>query len=104
MSQLTLFPTTDERPPTLRERFEQFHADNPQVYDGLRELALRARRRGHERYGIKGLFEILRWQHAMETTDEEFKLNNDFTAFYARLLMDREFELDGFFETREQKC
>ena len=30
-----------------------------------------------------------------------FKLNNNFTAHYARLLMAQEPDLEGFFETRE---
>jgi hypothetical protein len=33
-------------------------------------------------------------------SDEEFKLNNNHTRFYSRLLMEMEPELVGFFEVR----
>ncbi len=90
---------------TLEERFEEFHRKNPHVYQALRRLALDMRARGRKRYGMKGLFEILRWSYAMRTEDpdSEFKLNNVYTAFYARLLMQQEPALRGFFELREQR-
>jgi len=101
--QPTLFPLTDDPNLSLAERFSAFHEANPHVYSGLRDLALQLKRRGRERYGLKGLFEILRWRHALETTDADFKLNNSYTSLYARLLMANEPELDGFFEVRERK-
>jgi len=102
--QLELFATRDPGVPRtapIAERFRAFHGANPHVYRALRNLALEARRRGRQRYGMKGLFEVLRWHYALETTDVEFKLNNNFTAHYARMLMAREPEPQGFFETRE---
>ena len=88
---------------TLDQQFEQFHAANPHVYHQLRALALDAAHRG-QRLGIAMLFEVLRWQYAMNTNDQasEFKLNNNYRAFYARLLMEREPELQDYFETRTQ--
>jgi hypothetical protein len=65
-------------------------------------MALEMRRRGHRQYGIKALFEVLRFNHAMRTEGDIFKLNNNYTALYARLLMDNEPELDDFFETRRR--
>ena len=88
---------------TLEEQFAAFHSANPHVYQALRRLAVQMVRRGHRRIGIKMLFEVLRWQYAMQTIDDsDFKLNNSYTSFYARLLMEREPELAGYFETRTQ--
>jgi hypothetical protein len=88
---------------TLDQQFETFHAENPHVYEHLRTLALNAKRKGLT-VGIAMLFEVLRWQYLMTTTDvaSEFKLNNNYRAFYARLLMEREPELQDYFETRTQ--
>ena len=88
---------------TLEQRFEAFHTANPHVYARLRSLALDAARQGRE-VGIKMLFEVLRWQAVMSTNDpsSEFKLNNGYTSFYARRLMECEPELKDFFETRTQ--
>jgi len=98
-SQLLLFPTDSKLTPA--ERFEAFHEAHPEVYAELRALALRLRTAGVKRYGMKSLWEVLRWHRALEKTEER-KLNNDYTAYYARLLMANEPELEGFFETREQ--
>jgi hypothetical protein len=102
------FPVVDEPtghvgPPdgmTIEQAFEKFHAANPQIY---RELVARARRAhdaGARRIGIGMLFEILRWRHILRTGGDEFKLNNNYRSYYARLIMLREPDLEGIFETR----
>lgn len=99
--ELTPTRQPDELPATLEERFQAFHELNPHVYRHLRRLALDLARRDR-RMGIGGLFEVLRWQYAIVTTGDPFRLNNNYRAFYARLLMDSEPELEGFFDTRRQ--
>ena len=89
--------------PKLVQAFMEFHADNPQVYSELRRLSLELLGKSRQHYGIGGLFEVLRWQHAMSTSDTEFKLNNNHRAFYARLLMHNEPTLKGFFELRRSQ-
>lgn len=89
------------REETIQQRFERFHAMNPFVYDSLRALALQMVRAGVKKYGVKGLFETLRWHYTLSTQGEPFKLSNDLTSRYARLLMEREPALEGFFELRE---
>jgi len=79
---------------------QKFHADNPHVYSELVSLARQLRGLGHERYSIKGLWEVLRHRRAMQTNASDFKLNNNYTAHYARWIMDREPDLSGFFATR----
>jgi hypothetical protein len=86
---------------TLPERFEDFHEANPHVYDALRGLAMELVAHGRRRGAIAQLFEVLRWQYAISTVgDDDFMLNNDYRAFYARLLMSREPALWEFFELR----
>lgn len=80
--------------------FSIFHAENPQVYVRLRELALAQIEAGASHGGIAQLFEVLRYEASLETSGEAFKLNNSHRAHYARLLMRNEPRLRGFFETR----
>jgi len=89
---------------TIQEKFEAFHAANPHVFDAIVGLAFEARSMGVQSYGMKGIFEELRWRYAMQTRGDVFKLNNIFTSRYARLVMDTVPELDGFFEVRELKA
>jgi hypothetical protein len=94
-------PTSSEE--IRRRRFTEFHRLNPHVYAALRELALKASRAG-KRVGMRCLWERLRWQLEVETVREEGepKLNDHLAPYYARLLMSRELELAGFFETRSR--
>ncbi|MFA6917207.1 MAG: hypothetical protein WC222_12505 [Parachlamydiales bacterium] len=84
----------------LNRRFAEFHLANPQVYTELVALAREASRRGRKRIGIKMIYEVVRWNRFIQTTDDSFKLNNDYHSRYARLIMQREVDLAGIFETR----
>lgn len=81
----------------------KFHADNPGVYTWLYQSAMQLKANGHKKWGMKSLIEVLRWQHAMQTTDTMFKINNNHAPYYARYLMDMEPRLEGFFNTRKVK-
>ncbi len=87
----------------IEARFHNFHHDNPHVYVELVRLARQARARGHLKIGIKMLWEVMRWNFKMQTTDttSDFKLSNDYHSRYARLIMKQEKDLDGLFELRE---
>ena len=88
---------------TIDEQFANFHKMNPHVYEVIKMLALRTKRAGRNQYGIAGLFEVLRWTHTIETHGDDFKLNNNYRALYARLLMKNEPELNGFFKLRKRQ-
>lgn len=87
---------------SIAERFERFHAANPHVYTTLVAMARRLKRHGCHRVGMKMLFERLRWEWFEQTAGDTYKLNNNYTAYYARRIMRRERDLAGFFETRER--
>jgi hypothetical protein len=67
----------------IEEAFWPFHRENPRVWNTLIALARSLKRRGRQHYGIGALFEVIRFHCALETTDIEFKLNNDHRALYA---------------------
>ena len=95
--QLNFFRSTPEA------RFDDFHRLNPHVYSDLRDLCHQVRRAGVARFGIRTVWERLRWKARFETTRpaSDYRLNDHYTPFYARLLM-QEPELAGLFETRER--
>ena len=102
-TQLDLF-STDEIPTsavTPAERFWQFHQQNPRVYVELKQLALELVEHGRTHIGIAMIYEVLRWQVALRTKGDPYRLNNDYRAYYARLLMERNPEWEGLFELRE---
>lgn len=85
----------------LDQRFWEFHESKPEVYQALAEMALAAVRQGKKKVGAKALFERVRWELWLASSnDDEYQLNNNHTSRYARLLMARVPELRGVFELR----
>lgn len=86
---------------SIEENFWAFHRANPRVYGALVRLAREARSSGAGKLGMKSLFEVLRWERGVSTRDwSGFKLNNNYTSYYARLIMHNEPDLRGVFEIR----
>lgn len=92
-----------DTPPTIDERFSAFHAANPHIYAKLVELTREAHAAGHERFGIRTIWEVLRWKLMVRTNRpaDDFKLNDHYTSRYVRLIQAQEPDLATMFETRE---
>ena len=87
----------------IEREFWEFHNKHPEVYHQLTRLARQWRANGRAKLGIATIYEVLRWNsHVNQERDGGFKLNNNHKALYARLIMEREPDLDGVFETRER--
>ena len=88
---------------TLEEQFEIFHDANPHVYRAILALCRKATIRGLAKWSIRGIFEILRWESGLETAGNAWKLNNNFAALYARMVMRHHWEYRKFFEIRKMR-
>ena len=86
---------------TIEQAFWDFHTHNPHVYRELVRLTKELVDSGSTKIGIKMLFEVLRWQHALKTHGEDFQLNNNYHSYYSRLIMTRNPKYAGIFETRQ---
>lgn len=93
-------PPTQRKWLSNREKFEQFHAQNPEVYRQIVREARKLKAAGWRHFGIAAIFEALRYRAALRTANDSFKLNNNFRSFYARLIMREYPDLDGFFRVR----
>lgn len=89
---------------TIQDRFESFHALNPWVYRALVAITEDWLSRGSTRIGMKMLTEVLRWQYGRATRGDEFRINNNFTSRYVRLLIGEHPEYADVFETRELRA
>jgi len=106
-NQTNLFPGTVMEPDytkgmPLLERFKLFHETNPHVYTELERRAWALVGAGVGRIGIAMMFESMRYDYAIQTQGDPYKLNNSFRAFYARLLRDEGPELRSLIEVRFQ--
>ena len=67
-----------------KDAFEKFDKDNPQVWKLFVQLVIKHINAGHKRGSVEFIFNIMRWEHDMETTDPFYKINNNHKPFYAR--------------------
>jgi len=89
---------------TLTNRFNQFHNDNPQVYEMFKKFTFMAIRRGHKRLSAWMIANRIRWETSIETISvEDYKISNDYIALYARKFMSDHPEYNGFFKIKEMK-
>jgi hypothetical protein len=88
---------------TREERFYKFHEENPHVYVELVRRATALVSRGLPNFGVRLLWESMRFDFMISTTKgrDDFKLNDHAAPFYARLIMIREPHLADVFELRE---
>lgn len=85
--------------------FRRYHAANPDVYRRLESAALAWAASSPNRVGVKRLAEDLRYQpiEIASKPHAPFKINNNHTALYARLLIHRHPELKPVIELRVRK-
>lgn len=86
---------------TIERQFWEFHQANPRVYRKIVNLCREVKGAGHSHFSMDCVFHRLRWYMTVEVKSKEpFKLNNNFTSFYARLVARQEPDLVEFFEFR----
>jgi len=92
---------TPARPATVAERFEAFISDNPRVPEEMIRIADEwIARTGSRKLGVNALVEQVRWHVAISTSDPDFKINNVFAPFLARLIAATRPDLADCFEYR----
>lgn len=86
---------------TPEENFNRWHPANPTVYELFKKFTFEAIEAGWKNLGAKLIIERIRWETNVMTKGDRFKINTDFTAYYARLFMKDHPQYDGFFRTRK---
>tara|TARA_S200000501_G_C20379233_1_gene549739 strand:+ start:156 stop:449 length:294 start_codon:yes stop_codon:yes gene_type:complete len=87
----------------LKRKWWQWHKQNPHIYQAFEEYSLYAISRGKQKLSAWLIINRLRWDTEVETTGGEFKISNDFIAYYARLFMALNPEYEGFFNVKKMK-
>ena len=88
----------------INQQAEAFSAAHPEVVRLFVRFTKETIERGFAHYSCKAIFERIRWETDQADTDgrSTFKLNNNYTAWYARKFMERYPEHAGFFRTRDR--
>lgn len=96
-------PTLFDRPAAPKTAFEIFDSENPQVWKLFVKFAFDVIKAGHDRFSADSILHRIRRATSVETTDSHYKINNNYSADYARKFMKQFPEYKDFFETRVRK-
>lgn len=79
-------------------------SERPEVYREFERFTLQAIAAGATRVGAKAVWERMRWERMVTTGGDEWKLNNNLTAYAAREFQRRHPHHAGVFETRGRRA
>ena len=74
----------------MEVKFLNFHNENKEVYELYKKYALELIESGRNKIGSKMIVERIRWETIIRTKGDIYKINNNYTCYYARLFI-REF-------------
>tara|TARA_R110000868_G_scaffold399537_1_gene673349 strand:- start:320 stop:700 length:381 start_codon:yes stop_codon:yes gene_type:complete len=88
----------------MRQQCTRFHEQYPEVWDLFIRFTFEMINKGFKNYSAQhGIFARIRWEMDAGGNDvNQFKINNNYSAFYARRFMEMYPQHDGFFRTRQQ--
>jgi hypothetical protein len=86
----------------LTEKVIEYHKAHPEVWTMFVKYTFELINRRFKQYSAKGIFERVRWEADLKYGEGNFKVNNNYSAFYARAFMQKYPKYAGFFRLREQ--
>lgn len=83
------------------KKFSQFDMENPDVWLMFERFTFELINRRKRRYSARGIFHRIRWETAIQGKDDmPFKLNNNWSPWYARKFIAKYPQHSDFFSTR----
>jgi hypothetical protein len=82
---------------TAMKTFQEYDQENPHLWELYQMIALNLIKQGFRRIGSKRICEEIRWHHKV-STNEPYKIGNNYTAYYARKFAERYPEHSGLFK------
>ena len=88
----------------INKQAKEYHKKYPVVWDLFVQYTFELIHRGFKHYGAKSIMERIRWNTEKPDIkgDSTFKINNNYTAFYARRFARMHPQYQDFFRFREQ--
>ncbi len=100
----TAAPTLFDDERGIYAQFLSFHEKYPKVYDLYKAFCFQLINKAYTKIGSKMIIERIRWEIATGSKDDAgFKINNNYTAHYARLFVQEHPQYKDYFEFREIK-
>ena len=84
-----------------RKRFEEYDQANPEIYELFKTFAFEMIFAGRRHYSARTVIHRIRWHTDLHArTNDGFKINNDYSPFYARKFESEFPQHMGFFAKR----
>lgn len=87
--------------PETYEKVKAYHKKNPHIWEAFERYALLAAQ-SRKRYSAKTIMERVRWDCEFESLGE-FKISNDYTAYYARAFARKYPQHKNFFKMKKTR-
>ena len=90
---------------SIAQRFAEFDAAHPEVYEAFKFFARQLRDAGRERGSAEQIIQRLRWDTSLRAArgEHELKINDHFRTMYARKLATEDSSFKAFFEFRQRR-
>jgi hypothetical protein len=93
---------------SVEEKFSQFHQAHPEICSALVCLAREAKARGSERYSMRTIYSVLRFQIAVGEKPHDYAIDDrlmvrGFIPLYIELIRDACPDLKGLFRSRTRR-
>lgn len=86
---------------SIREGFEAFHGANPHIFEAFEQQALSAIGKGRVKISAKLIINWIRWNEFLRSSDQNFKINDAYQAYYARRFVEKYPQHSDVFEFRK---
>ena len=86
---------------SIRDGFVKFNAENPHIFNAFEEQALRAIDKGRKKISAKLIINWIRWNETLNSGDLNFKINDAYQSYYARLFITKYPQHAEIFELRK---
>jgi len=89
----------------LQDKFNKFHAESPHIYESFKQVTFdvltKALPRGVQFISPDMVGHIMRYQSWSKPDGEDYKVNNNWISYYARLFKKEHTEHGHYFKTRK---
>jgi hypothetical protein len=85
-------------------QFAEFNANHPEVWRLFVRFTVELIKRGFQHHSARAVLHRIRWETTAPTVQDDptgFKINNDYSAYFARKFHQDFPQHDGFFRLRE---
>jgi hypothetical protein len=86
----------------MKITFEQYDFLNPHVWELFKQFTFEIIQTGHTQFSADSILHRIRWETSIVTKGSHHKINNNFSADYARKFMIQFPEHKQFFEIRKR--